>query len=114
MDESPTTGADTQLQISEEFSAADAGVGKERARDGGLLGVPVEVLVSVGKARPMLNELVKLRRDSVLPLDSKIEDPVEIYIGEKLIARGELQEIDAETGQLGVRLTEVEDDGNDG
>lgn len=104
-------------RIAEDFAAPDGPAapppGKARGRDGVLLGVPVEVLISVGKARTMLSDLVKLRRDSVLALDSKIDDPVEIYIGDRLIARGELQEIDPETGQLGVRLTEVEDDAHE-
>lgn len=74
-----------------------------------VLGVPIEVIISVGKARPLLSELVDLRRDSVLSLDSKIEDPVEIMVGDRVIARGELQELEGETGRLGVRLTEVAD-----
>ncbi|MEM7522243.1 MAG: FliM/FliN family flagellar motor switch protein [Pseudomonadota bacterium] len=74
-----------------------------------VLGVPIEVIVAVGRARPLLSELVNLRRDSVLPLDSKIDDPVEIMIGDRVIARGELQEIDSTSGRLGVRLTEVAD-----
>jgi flagellar motor switch protein FliN/FliY len=71
------------------------------------LGVPVEVLVSVGRARPFISDLVRLRRDSVLQLDSRVDDPVELYIGDRLIARGELQEMDGQDGLLGVRLTEV-------
>lgn len=82
--------------------------GADRRRKA-VLSVPIEVIISVGKARPLLSELVGLRRDSVLTLDSKIEDPVEIMIGDRVIARGELQEIDGETGRLGVRLTEVAD-----
>ncbi|MEC9434474.1 MAG: FliM/FliN family flagellar motor switch protein [Pseudomonadota bacterium] len=74
-----------------------------------VLGVPIEVVVSVGRARPLVSDLVNLRRDSVLPLDSKIDDPVEILIGERLIARGELQEMDDDSGRLAVRLTEVAD-----
>ncbi len=80
-----------------------------RGRSGAVLGVPIDVIVSVGRARPLISELVNLRRDSVLPLDSRIEDPVEIYIGDRLIARGELQEMDDDSGRLAVRLTEVAD-----
>ncbi len=87
----------------------DAAAAPGERRRSAVLTVPIEVVVSVGKARPVLSELVALRRDSVLPLDSKIEDPVEIMIGDRVIARGELQEIDGETGRLGVRLTEVAD-----
>lgn len=78
-------------------------------RGSAVMGLPVEVLISVGRARPMVADLVKLRRDSVLPLDSKIDDPVEIFIGDRLIARGELQEMGDDTGRLAVRLTEVAD-----
>jgi flagellar motor switch protein FliN len=80
-----------------------------QARSGAFLGVPIEVTISVGKARPLVSELVELRRDSVLTLDSTIDDPVELYIGDRLIARGELQEIGDDSGRLGVRLTEVAD-----
>lgn len=80
-----------------------------RARSGAFLGVPIEVTISVGKARPLVSELVELRRDSVLTLDSSVNDPVELYIGDRLIARGELQEIGDTGGRLGVRLTEVAD-----
>ncbi len=81
-------------------------------REKAIFGVPIEVTVSVGRARPMISEIVALRRDSVLPLDSRIEDPVEIYVGSQLIARGELQELEEEGGRLGVRLTEIVDLGN--
>jgi flagellar motor switch protein FliN len=77
------------------------------------MGVPIEVTISVGKARPLVSDLVELKRDSVLTLDSKIDDPVELYIGDRLIARGELQEIEDGTGRLGVRLTEVADFSSD-
>ena len=70
----------------------DRGAARQ-ARAGAFLGVPIEVTISVGKARPLVSELVELRRDSVLTLDSTIDDPVELYIGDRLIARGELQEI---------------------
>ena len=76
--------------------------------------IPIEVSVTVGKARPLVRDLLKLGENAILPLDSKIEDPVELYIGDRLIARGELQEADgAEPGQLAVRLTEVAQDKGD-
>lgn len=95
------------------LEAFESGPGDEpgsgERRRSAVLSVPIEVVIAVGKARPTLSDLVALRRDSVLPLDSKIEDPVEIMIGDRVIARGELQEIDGEGGRLGVRLTEVAD-----
>ena len=70
--------------------------------------VPIEVTVAVGRARPLVRDLLGLAESAVLRLDRRIDDPVELYIGDRLIARGELIEVDgAEPGQLGVRLTEV-------
>lgn len=70
--------------------------------------IPIEITVSVGRARPLLRDLLRLRRDAVLSLDRKIDDPVELYVGDRLIARGELTELDeADGGGLAVRLTEV-------
>ena len=70
--------------------------------------VPIEVTISVGRARPLVRDLLRLGRDAVLPLDRRVDDLVELYVGDRLIARGELQELEGEpTGQLAVRLTEV-------
>jgi flagellar motor switch protein FliN/FliY len=72
--------------------------------------VSIEITISVGKARPKLADLLRMGQDAILPLDSQIEDPVELYVGDRLIARGELQELDgSQSGQLAVRLTEVAD-----
>lgn len=70
--------------------------------------VPIEVTISVGKARPLVKDLLRLSRDAVLPLDRRVDDMVELYVGDRLIARGELQELEGDqAGQLAVRLTEV-------
>lgn len=70
--------------------------------------VPIEVTISVGRARPMVRDLLRLSKDAVLQLDRRIDDPVELYVGDRLIARGELTELEGEnSGQLAVRLTEV-------
>ena len=72
--------------------------------------VPIEVSVCVGKARPLVRELVMLGENAVLTLDRRIDDPVDLYVGEKLIARGMLEEKEGDkNGQLVVRLTEVVD-----
>ena len=72
--------------------------------------VPIEITVSVGRARPVVRELLRLKPDAVLPLDKKVSDPVELYVGDRLIARGELEECEGDaSGQLAVRLTEVAD-----
>lgn len=72
--------------------------------------VPIEITISVGKARPLVRDLLDLAENSVLTLDRRVDDPVELFVGERLIARGQLEELEGErAGQLAVRLTEVAD-----
>lgn len=70
--------------------------------------VPVSVVVSVGTARVSVRELLDLQDGSILALDRRIEEPVEVFVGETLIARGELHEVTDDLGaRLAVRITEV-------
>lgn len=72
--------------------------------------VPVEVTVCVGRARPTISELLNLKQDAILTLDRALDDPVELFIGERLIARGVLEENEsASSGALAIRLTEIID-----
>lgn len=84
-----------------------------RAPEGNSFGqIPIEVTVSVGRARPLVRDLLRLRQDAILPLDRRVDDLVELYVGERLIARGELHELEGEqAGQLAVRLTEIAEPG---
>ncbi len=72
--------------------------------------VPIEVTVSVGRARPLVRDLLNLGENAVLTLDKRIEDPVDLYVGDQLVARGLLEEMEGDqAGQLAVRLTEISD-----
>ncbi|WP_424939086.1 FliM/FliN family flagellar motor switch protein [Aliiroseovarius sp. S253] len=72
--------------------------------------VPIEVTISVGIARPTIKELLHLKQDDVLALDKRIDDPVELYVGDRLIAQGELEEVEGDpNGQIAVRLTKLVD-----
>ncbi len=74
-----------------------------------IFSVPIEVVVSVGTARPLIGELLSMERDHLLPLDSTLEDPVELRVRDRVIARGELAQIEDGRGRLGIRLTEIID-----
>ena len=77
---------------------------------GSFSSIPIEITISVGKARPLIRDLLKMGKNAVLPLDRRVDDAVELYVGERLIARGELEELEGDQhGQLAVRLTEVAD-----
>lgn len=90
----------------------DDGISKMPAQ--ALRNIPVEVSVSVGRARPLVRDLLELEENAVLPLDKRIDDPVDLFIGTRLIARGQLEQMEGgESGQLAVRLTEVVSNGSD-
>ena len=74
-----------------------------------IFSVPIDVVVAVGRAQPAIGELLAMRRDTILPLSSRIDDPVQIMVGDRVIARGELEELGEDGGRLAVRLTEVVD-----
>ncbi len=74
-----------------------------------IFAIPVELTVCVGKARPMIGDLLKMRRDALLPLDTRISDPLEIRVRNRVIARGELQKLSDASDQLAVRVTQIAD-----
>jgi len=72
--------------------------------------VPIEITIAVGVARPLIKDLMDIDENSVLALDKNLDDPVELYVGDKLIALGQLEELESEgSGKLGVRIIEVTD-----
>lgn len=82
----------------------------EQGLDNPFTAVPIEITISVGKARPLVRDLLEMGEDAVLTLDKRVDDPVDLYVGDRLIARGELEELDGDLqGQLSVRITEIVD-----
>lgn len=75
--------------------------------------VPIEITVSVGRARPLVRDLLQLEEGSVLLLDKAVDDPVDLYVGDRLIGTGvlEIVETGEKHGHLSVRLIEVNDFG---
>lgn len=70
--------------------------------------VPVEITISVGKARPSIRELLDLGENAVLSLDKSVDAPVDLFIGDRLIGRGQLEESeDAGPSNLSVRIIEI-------
>lgn len=74
-----------------------------------IFSVPIEVVVTVGTARPLIGELLSMEKDHLLPLDTNLDDPVELRVKDRVIARGELTQTGDDQGRLGIRLTEIVD-----
>lgn len=66
--------------------------------------VPVKVTAVLGKVRMNVAELMALGEGSIIELDRRVGEPIDLYVNDRLIARGELVMVD---GVLGVTMTEV-------
>jgi len=66
--------------------------------------VPVQVSAVLGRARMDVGDLLKLGPGSVLELDRKVGEAIDIYVNNRLVARGEVVLVE---DKLGVTMTEV-------
>jgi flagellar motor switch protein FliN/FliY len=67
-------------------------------------GVVVRLAASVGRAELSVADLFALKEGSVLALDKATDEPVEVYLDDRLVARGELVVVG---DHFGVRVTEL-------
>jgi flagellar motor switch protein FliN len=69
-----------------------------------ILDIPLEVSVELGRAKMLISDLLQLGQGSVIELTKPAGDPLEIYVNEKLIARGEVVMVN---DKFGIRMTDV-------
>ena len=67
--------------------------------------IPVTVSAVLGTATMQVSQLLKLGRGAVVELDRKLGEAIDIYVNNRLVARGEVVMVD-ET-RLGVTMTEI-------
>jgi flagellar motor switch protein FliN len=66
--------------------------------------VPVKVSAVLGRARMEINDLLKIGPGTVLELDRKVGEAIDIYVNNRLVARGEVVLVEE---KLGVTMTEI-------
>ncbi|MFN8702765.1 MAG: flagellar motor switch protein FliN [Rhodospirillales bacterium] len=66
--------------------------------------IPVTVSAVLGKATMQVNQLLKRGRGAVVELDRKVGEAIDIYVNNRLVARGEVVVVDE---RLGVTMTEI-------
>ena len=71
-----------------------------------LLDIDIPITVEVGRAQMTLDEVLRLVPGSVIALDKKAEEPVDLRVNGKLVARGEIVLID---DSYGLRITQIVD-----
>ena len=90
----------------------DADRGRRRARQltrgaadlEAVFDVPVQVSAVLGRAKMDVGELLKLGPGAVLELDRKVGEAIDIYVNNRLVARGEVVLVE---DKLGVTMTEI-------
>ena len=71
--------------------------------------VPVNIQAVLGRANMEVASLLRLSRGSVIELDRKVGEAIDIYVNNRLVARGEVVVVDE---RLGVTMTEIIKDGD--
>jgi len=66
--------------------------------------IPVRVSAVLGTATMQVNQLLKLGRGAVVELDRKVGEAIDIYVNNRLVARGEVVVVD---DKLGITMTEI-------
>ena len=66
--------------------------------------IPVQVSAVLGKTTMQVSQLLKLGRGAVIELDRKVGEAIDIYVNNRLVARGEVVVVDE---RLGVTMTEI-------
>lgn len=85
------------------------GVERSAADLAAVYDVPVHIQAVLGRASIEVASLLRLNRGSVIELDRKVGEAIDIYVNNRLVARGEVVVVDE---RLGVTMTEIIKDGD--
>ena len=66
--------------------------------------IPVQVSAVLGKTRMEVSDVLKLGKGAVVELDRKVGEAIDIYVNNRLVARGEVVVVE---NKLGVTMTEI-------
>ena len=69
-----------------------------------VLDIPLTVTVELGRGKMLISELLKLGQSSVIELTKLAGEPMDVFVNNRLIARGEVVVVDE---RFGVRLTDI-------
>src|SRR5262245_60233383 len=83
---------------------SDEGASRSAADLEAVFDVPVKVSAVLGRSRMEVGELLKLGPGTVLELDRKVGEAIDIYVNNRLVARGEVVLVEE---KLGVTMTEI-------
>lgn len=92
---------DTKPQINPENGNEEANRGYDLTL---ILDIPLNIRVELGRTKMFVNDLLQLGQGSVIELNRKVGDHLDIYISDKLVAKGDVVVVDE---KFGIRLTDI-------
>ncbi|WP_370677955.1 flagellar motor switch protein FliN [Pleomorphomonas sp. PLEO] len=102
------SGIDLESHAAERRRGGDDGedqaITRSAAELEAVFDVPVRVSAILGRARLGVSDLLQLAPGSVLELDRKVGEAIDIYVNDRLVARGEVVLVE---DKLGVTMTEI-------
>jgi flagellar motor switch protein FliN/FliY len=69
-----------------------------------ILDIPLELRVELGRSKMLVNDLLQLGQGSIVELNKKVGELIDIYVADKLLARGEVVVLEE---KFGIRLTDI-------
>lgn len=66
--------------------------------------IPVSVSAVLGKSRLQVSQLLRIGKGAVIELDRKVGEAIDIYVNNRLVARGEVVVVE---DRLGITMTEI-------
>jgi flagellar motor switch protein FliN/FliY len=102
--ETATAAVAERVAARPSFSAAAAAAPAGRDLEA-VYDIPVQVSAVLGRTTMQVSQLLKLGRGAVVELDRKLGEAVDIYVNNRLVARGEVVMVD--DNRLGVTMTEI-------
>lgn len=99
LDELDVADPEAALPVTEEEPAPAVSKELEAIYD-----IPVQISAVLGKTNMQVNQLLKLGRGAVVELDRKVGEAIDVYVNNRLVARGEVVVVD---DRLGITMTEI-------
>ncbi len=97
--------ADMAGELAAQAMSSDAGKAPTNAKQlEAVYDIPIQVSAVLGKANMQVSQLLKLGRGAVVELDRKVGEAIDIYVNNRLVARGEVVVVEE---RLGVTMTEI-------
>ena len=99
-----------QARKADNSGEQNAASGQNRGKQGDvtgidfLLDVPLQVSVEVGRARMLIKDFLQMKEGGVIELDKMADEPLDLYVNSRLIARGEAVVVNE---KFGLRLIDV-------